>query len=80
MAPRLVFTLILPNLSFGVAQTSPTITMKTHLIEAFRVPRAAPGGFILLGAPVGDIPFSRDIVNKRILKIKAIFEHLTSPP
>ena len=40
------------------------------------VPSAAPAGYHLLGAPVGDIPFSRDVVEERILKISEIFDRL----
>ena len=40
------------------------------------VPRAADGGFQLLGAPVGNIPFSRDVVSSRIEKISAILDVL----
>ena len=42
------------------------------------VPRAAAGGFCLLGAPVGDIPFSNEVVKDRVGKIAAIFDHLPS--
>ena len=42
------------------------------------VPRAEENGYDLLGAPVGDIPFSRKIVEERILKIAAIFDLLAS--
>ena len=41
------------------------------------VPRASDGGYILLGAPIGDIPFSRDVVSSRIAKIAAIFDALS---
>ena len=40
------------------------------------VPSAAPAGYHLLGAPVGDIPFSRDVVEECILKISEIFDRL----
>ena len=40
------------------------------------VPRSATAGFHLLGAPVGNIPFSRDAVEERIRKIAEIFDHL----
>ena len=42
------------------------------------IPRAPAGGFSLLGAPIGDIPFSRDTVDERIEKIAAIFDVLPS--
>ena len=42
------------------------------------VPAAAAAGFQLLGAPVGNIPFSRDIVDSRIEKIADIFDVLPS--
>ena len=42
------------------------------------VPRAAADGFHLLGAPVGNIPFSRDAVDARIMKIGDIFDMLPS--
>ena len=40
------------------------------------VPRASVAGFQLLGAPIGNIPYSRDIVEKRIDKIAEIFDLL----
>ena len=40
------------------------------------VPPAAAAGYQLLGAPVGNIPFSRDVVEKRIQKIAEIFDLL----
>ena len=40
------------------------------------MPRAAVAGFNLLGAPVGDISFSRDAVEDRIQKIAEIFDRL----
>ena len=40
------------------------------------VPRAPVAGFQLLGAPVGNIPFSRDLVEERINKIGLIFDIL----
>ena len=40
------------------------------------VPPAAAAGFHLLGAPIGDIPFSRDAVEDRIGKIAEIFDRL----
>ena len=40
------------------------------------VPGAAVAGFHLLGAPVGNISFSRDAVEDRILKIAEIFDLL----
>ena len=42
------------------------------------VPRASPSGYHLLGAPVGDIPFSRGVVDDRIAKIAEIFDSLPS--
>ena len=42
------------------------------------VPRASPSGYNLLGAPVGDIPFSRGTVDDRISKIADIFDQLPS--
>ena len=42
------------------------------------VPRAAIDGFHLLGAPVGNIPFSRDAVDARVAKIADIFDTLPS--
>ena len=42
------------------------------------VPRASPAGFILLGAPVGDIPFARGVVDDRIRKIAEFFDVLPS--
>ena len=42
------------------------------------VPRASPSGYHLLGAPVGDIPFSRGVVEDRIAKIAEIFDLLPS--
>ena len=42
------------------------------------VPRASDDGFQLLGAPVGNIPFSRDAVSARVAKIAAIFDVLSS--
>ena len=42
------------------------------------VPRAAAGGYCLLGAPVGDIPFSNAVVKDRVGKIAAIFDRLPS--
>ena len=41
------------------------------------VPRAADAGYQLLGAPVGDIPFSRDIVSARVEKIASILDVLS---
>ena len=40
------------------------------------VPAAAAAGFHLLGAPVGNIPFSQDAVQSRIRKIAEIFDLL----
>ena len=40
------------------------------------VPPAAAAGYHLLGAPVGNIPFSRDLVDERIQKIAEIFDRL----
>ena len=40
------------------------------------VPPAAAAGYHLLGAPVGNIPFSRDAVEDRVQKIAEIFDHL----
>ena len=40
------------------------------------VPRTATAGFHLLGAPIGNIPFSRDAVEDRIQKIAEIFDRL----
>ena len=42
------------------------------------VPCAAESGFMLLGAPVGDIPFARDVVNHRIGKVEAVLDALPS--
>ena len=42
------------------------------------VPRAQSNGYELLGAPVGDFSFSRDIVDDRILKIANLLDLLPS--
>ena len=42
------------------------------------VPPASPAGYHLLGAPIGDISFSRGVVDKRIAKIAEIFDLLPS--
>ena len=42
------------------------------------VPCAAETGFMLLGAPVGDIPFARDVVHHRIGKVEAVLDALPS--
>ena len=42
------------------------------------VPCAAENGFMLLGAPVGDIPFARQVVHHRIGKIEAVLDALPS--
>ena len=42
------------------------------------IPCASDRGFLLLGAPVGDIPFSRDVVHDPIGKIGDIFDVLPS--
>ena len=42
------------------------------------VPRAADAGFLLLGAPVGNIPFSRDVVSNRVSKIASLLDLLPS--
>ena len=41
------------------------------------VPRAADDGYQLLGAPVGNIPFARDVVSSRVDKIAAILDALS---
>lgn len=40
------------------------------------IPNAGPSAFILLGAPVGDIPFSAETIDQRISKIEEILEKL----
>ena len=45
---------------------------------ARNVPRAEENGYDLLGAPVGDITFSRKVVGERILKMATIFDLLSS--
>ena len=42
------------------------------------VPCAPLEGFSLLGAPIGNIPFCRDVINERILKISSILDLLPS--
>ena len=43
-----------------------------------QVPCSQPSGYELLGAPVGDISFSREVVDERILKISNLFDLLPS--
>ena len=40
------------------------------------IPRSQSDGYDLLGAPVGDISFSRKVIDDRILKIAEIFDRL----
>ena len=42
------------------------------------VPRASPAGIHLLGAPIGNIPFSRDTVSERVQKLSQIYDLLPS--
>ena len=42
------------------------------------VPRASAAGFNPLGAPIGNIPFSRDTVTTRVEKLSSIYELLPS--
>ena len=42
------------------------------------IPCTPPEGFSLLGAPIGNIPFCRDVIQERILKISSILDLLPS--